>query len=170
MSEGTEGVDYGKLIDEERSRQGSTIAAAEAQKRRELDLIAFFRSVEIELGREMARANVELKKRGSPVIAGPFRPVKEEERIELTFGSRRPCCRMTLQGIDISAGLAGIEAELLDGTGRTISEMHYVIDGEGPALRAYRPLVAGFPDRAAEMTASQMAQEVVPGIIRGSFA
>lgn len=170
MTAGSDGVDYGKLIDEEKTRQDSAIAAAEAQKRREIDLIAFFRSVEIELGREMARANVELKKRGSPVIAGPFRPLREEERIELTFGTRQPCCRLTLQGIDIAAGLASIQAELLDSRERTTSRIQYIIEGEGQTLRAYRPLVEGVPDRAAELTAAQLAQEVVPGIIRGRFS
>ena len=163
-------VDYAKLIDEERARRNSALAAAEAQERRELDLIAFFRDVEIELGREMAKANQELKKRGSPVIAGPFRPVREDERIELSFGTRRPCCRLTLQGIDISAGLASIQAELLDDQGNMSSQTQYLIEGEGTALRVYRPLVEGVPDHAAEMTASEMAQDIVPGIIRGRFA
>lgn len=170
MKEGTDGVDYGKLIDEEKGRLGSAIAAAEARKRRELDLIAFFRNVEIELGVEMARANVELKKRGNPVIAGPFRPVREEERIELTFGARHPCCRLKLQGIDVEAGLASIQAELLDPWGKTISRIQYVIEGEGQDLRAYRPLIPGVPDRSAERTASQLAQEVIPGVIRGRFS
>lgn len=170
MTAGSDGVDYGKLIDEEKSRRGSAVAAAEAQKRRELDLIAYFRSVEIEVGIEMARANVELKKRGNPIIAGPFRPVREEEKIELTFGARHPCCRLTLQGIDIAAGLASIQAELLDQWGKTTSRIQYVIEGEGQELRAYRPLVPGVADRAAERTASQLAQEVISGVIRGRFS
>ncbi len=163
-------VDYARLIDEERARQGSALSAAEAQERRELDLIAFFRDVEIELGREMAKANQELKKRGSPVISGPFRPVREEERIELAFGTRRPCCRLTLHGIDISAGLASIQAELLDDRGMMRSQRQYLIENEGTGLRAHKPLVEGVPDRAAEVTPSEMAQEIIPGIIRGHFA
>jgi hypothetical protein len=170
VTSGSDGVDYGKLIDEEKTRQGSAIAAAEVQKRRELDLIAFFRGVEIELGREIARANAELKKRGSPVIAGPFRPAREEEKIELAFGAPHPCCRLTLQGIDIAAGLASIQAELLDRWGKTTSRIQYIIEGEGQTLRAYRPLIEGVPDRAAELTAAQLAREVVPGIIRGRFS
>ena len=162
-------VDYAKLVEEERARQGSALAAAEAQERREIDLIGFFRGVEIELGREMVKANQELKKRGSPVIVGPFRPVKDAERIELTFGSRRPCCRVALLRIDMSAGLASIQAELLDDREKTIAQTQFIIEGEGSALRAYRPLVEGVPDRAAEVTASEIAQEIVPGIIRGHF-
>jgi hypothetical protein len=169
VSEGTDGVDYGKLIDDERGHHGSAIAAVEAQKRRELDLIAFFRDVEIELGREMAKANSELKKRGSPLIAGPFRPVSGEERFEITFGARWPCCRLTLQGIEITVGLASIQAELLDNWGKTVSRIQYVIEGEGQKLRAYRPLVEGVPDHASEVSSSEIAQEVVPGIIRGRF-
>lgn len=170
MKQDADGVDYGKLIDQEKARQGSAVTAAEAQKKRELDLIAFFRSVEIEVGREMARANVELKKRGNPVIAGPFRPAVEEEKIELTFGARYPCCRLTLQGIDVEAGLASIQAELLDHWCKTTSRIQYVIEGEGQDLRAYRPLIPGVPDRTAERTASQLAQEVIPGVIRGRFS
>jgi hypothetical protein len=170
MTTKVDGVDYGKLIDEEKSRQSSAIAAADAQKKRDLDLIAFFRSVEIEIGREMAKANVELKKRGSSLIDGPFRPAREEERIELRFGARHPCCRLTLHGIDVAAGLASIQAELLDKWGKAISRIQYVIEGEGQSQRAYRPLVEGVPDRGAEVTASELAQEIVPGIIRGHFA
>jgi hypothetical protein len=170
VTAGEDEVDYGKLIDEERGRTGSAAAAAEAQRKRELDLIAFFRSVEIDLGREMAKANEELKKRGIPVIAGPFRPVREEEKIEFTFGSRRPCCRLLLQGIDIGAGLAGVEAEILDSGGTMISRTHYFIGGDSSAMHAYRPLVEGVPDHGAEVTSSQIAQEIVSGILRGRFA
>ena len=38
-------VDYAKLIDEERSRSDSILSITEAQKRREIEMIAFFRSV-----------------------------------------------------------------------------------------------------------------------------
>jgi len=69
-------VDYAKLLDEERARRDSALANAEAQRRREIELVAFFRSVEIALGQEMAKANQELKRRGAPTIEGPFRPLK----------------------------------------------------------------------------------------------
>ena len=100
-------VDYAKLQDEEKARRNSAIANAEAQ-------VAFCRTVEIALGHEMAKANQELKRRGASKIEGPFRPVKGEEQIELTFGTRRPVCRLTLESIDPLLGLSRLKVELLD--------------------------------------------------------
>jgi len=162
-------VDYGRLIDEEKLRRDSAIAAAEARRRHEIELVAFFRSVEIDLGKEMAKANAELERRSAPKIAGPFRPVKDEETIELTFGARRPCCRLMLENIAVEAGLAKIRVELLNDAGDVAGRMDYLLEEQGAELKAYRPLVEGFPDRAAEMSSATIAQEIVPGIIRGRF-
>lgn len=162
-------VDYGKLIEEEKARQNSAIAAANARREREVDLIAFFRNVEIELGLEMAKANVELKKRGAPAITGPFRPVKGEETIELAFGTRAPRCKLSLLTTSAHVGLAEIVVELLDETGVFIGRKKYVIEGESKELKAYQSLVEGFPDRSAEAASSTIAQEIVSGIIRGRF-
>ena len=162
-------IDYGKLLDEEQARRNSAIANAEAQRKREIELVAFFRSVEIALGVEMAKANQELKRRGAPGIEGPFRPVKGEEQIELTFGIRRPACRLTLESIDPLMGLSRMKVELLDDARNTVSRMHYLLEGEATNVKACKPLVEGFPDRGAIMSPEEIAQEIVPGIIRGRF-
>lgn len=162
-------VDYGKLIEEEKARHDSAIAAAQARRERELDLIAFFRNVEIDLGLEMAKANIELKKRGAPGITGPFRPVKDEETIELAFGTRSPRCRLSLQTTSAHVGLANIVVELLDETGVFIGRKKYVIEGEASELKAYQSLIEGFPDHSAEAASSTIAQEIISGIIRGRF-
>jgi hypothetical protein len=163
-------VDYAKLIGEETARKDSAISTAEAQWKLEIDLIAFFRGVEIALGEEMAKANVELRKRAAPTITGPFRPIKDEEKIELAFGTRRPCCRLTLQKTVLSTGMPSIVVELFDDLGKRMGKTEYAI-GTGPlAVRAFRTLVEGFPDHAAEITGTEIAQEIVSGIIRGRFA
>jgi hypothetical protein len=163
-------VDYAKLIDEEKRRQDSAIAAVEAKRLRDLDLHAFFRRVGIDLGEEAARANVELEKRGVPTIAGPFWPAKEEDKIEFALGTRRPCCRLTLQSTSPQVGLSRIHVELLGDAEAVIGQTDYVIEGEGLALKTYKSVVEGFPDRAAQLGSAQIAQEVIPGIIRGRFA
>lgn len=163
-------VDYAKLIEEETARKESPISTADAQWKLEIDMLAFFRTVEIALGEEMAKANRELKKRAVPTISGPFRPIKEEERIELAFGTRRPCCRLTLHGAVLSSRTSTIRAELVDDLGKGMGRAEYVIEAEPSAVKAFRSLVEGFPDRSAEMTASEIAQEIISGIIRGRFA
>jgi hypothetical protein len=167
-------VDYGKLLDEERARRESAIANAEAQRRREIELVAFFRSVEIAVGEEMAKANGELKRRGVPQIEGPFRPGKVgnagEEQIELTFGVRRPACRLTLESIARQMGLSRMKVELLDDGHQVTGRMHYLLEGEAADVKAYKPLVEGFPDRGSVLSPEEIAQEIVPGIIRGRFA
>jgi hypothetical protein len=162
-------VDYGKLLDEERARRDSAIANAEAQRRREIELVAFFRSVEIAIGEEMAKANKELKRRGAPLIEGPFRPVKGEEQIELTFGNRRPACRLTLESIARQMGLSRMKVELLEESGNIGGGMVYLLEGEAADVKAYKPLVEGFPDRGAVCSPGEIAQETVPGMIRGRF-
>jgi hypothetical protein len=162
-------VDYGKLLDEEKARKDSAIANAEAQRRREIELVAFFRSVEIALGQEMAKANQELKRRGAPKIEGPFRPRKGEEQIELTFGLRKPACRLTLESIDPLMGLSRMKAELLDEAHNVIGRMQYFLEGEAENVKAYKPLVEGFPDRGSVHSPEEIAQEIVPGMIRGRF-
>jgi hypothetical protein len=167
-------VDYGKLLDEEKARRESAIANAEAQRRREIELVAFFRSVEIAVGEEMAKANRELKRRGGAMIEGPFRPGKagnaRDEQIELTFGSRRPACRLTLESIARQMGLSRMKVELLDDAHQVTGRMHYLLEGEAADVKAYKPLVEGFPDRGWVLSPEEIAQEIVPGIIRGRFA
>jgi len=163
-------VDYGKLLDEEKARRESAIANAEAQRKREIELVAFFRSVEIALGQEMAKANQELKRRGVPGIEGPFRPRKGEEQIELTFGARRPACRLTLESQAPLMGLSRMKVELLDEARDITARMHYLLEGEAETVKAYKPLVEGFPDRGSASSPQEIAQEIVPGIIRGRFA
>lgn len=163
-------VDYGKLLDEEQARRDSAIANAEAQRRREIELVAFFRSVEISLGMEMAKANRELKRRGAPTIEGPFRPRTGDEQIELTFGTRRPGCRLTLESIDPLMGLSRMKVELLDDAGNVAGRMRYLLEGEAENVKAYKPLVEGYPDRGSVISPDEIAQEIVPGIIRGRFS
>ena len=163
-------VDYGRLIDEEESRQDSALANLEAQNKREIELVAFFRNVEIALGKEMAKANQELKRRGVPTIGGPFRPDKGEELIELTFGNRRPCCRLKLESIAKEVGLSRISVELLNDANALTHRVHYLLEGADVNVKAYRPLVEDFPDKGAECTDAEIAQEIVPGILRGRFA
>ena len=163
-------VDYGRLIDEEKARRNSALANVDALRKREIELVAFFRRVEMAIGEELAKANQELKRRGSPTIAGPFRPNKGEELIELAFGNRSPCCRLTLQSIAKEIGLSRIGVELVNDANSTTARMHYLLEGADADVRAYRPMVEDFPDRAAECTAAEIAQEIVPGILRGRFA
>lgn len=161
--------DYGKLIDEENERESSALAAAQRSKTREIELVAFFREVEIELGVEMAKANAELKKRAAPIIFGPFRPVRDQEKIELAFGLRNPSCRLTLQNTNSQLDASAIRVELLDESGVQIASTRFVIEGEKP-LKAYRAMVAEVPDLSAELSPSEIAQEIVSGMIRGRLA
>jgi hypothetical protein len=163
-------IDYGKLIDEEKMRRDSAISIAEAQRAREIEVVALFRNVEIDLGKEMARANAELKKRAEPTITGPFRPVKDGETIELAFGTRNPCCRLSLQNTDPAIGWSRIHVELLNESGAQIAQTDFVIEGEATNLKVYRALVEGFPDHSAEISSAEVAREIVPGILRGRFA
>ena len=162
-------VDYAKLLDEEKARKDSALANAEAQRRREIELLLFFRNVEIALGQEMMKANQELKRRGGPLIEGPFRPLKGEEQIELTFGGRRPACRLTLESLNPVMGLSRIKAELLDSQGGLAGRMQFLLEGQEENVRAFKPLVEGFPDRGSVSSPEEIAQEIVPGIIRGRF-
>jgi hypothetical protein len=163
-------VDYAKLIDEEKARQDSAIARVEALKKRDLDLLSFFRRVEIDLGEEIAKANEELKKRGVPTILGPQRPEKNDRQIEYQLGSRKPCCRLSLESTAAEVGLSRIHSELFNEEGVVIGQTDYVIEGEAQNLKTYKSLVEGFPDHTAQVGSKEIAQEIVPGIIRGRFA
>jgi len=162
-------VDYGKLIEEEKARRDSILSQAEKRRIREIEVVAFFREVEIEIGKEMAKANLELKKRGSPTITGPFRPNKDQELIELAFGARNPCCVLALVSSDPVVGLSRIHAALMDEKQAVIGQTDFVIEGEVTKLKAYRALVEGFPDHHSEADPAGIAREIVPGIIRGRF-
>lgn len=163
-------VDYSKLIEEEKERKDSAISLTELQKKKDVELPALFRNVEIALGEELAQANEELKRRGASTITGPFRPFIGEERLELGFGSRNPCCLLTLQSTAAHVGLSRIHVELLDDEGKVSAMTDYVIEGDPTALTMYRALVEGFPDRDSQIRPVEIAREIVPGIIRGRFA
>jgi hypothetical protein len=162
-------VDYAKLAAEERARQDSADSVAEAQGKLETELLDFFKSVETHLDEEMGKANQELEKRGDPVFSGPSRPFRGENRIDLAYGTRSPCSKLTLQTNVAEVGLSRILVELLDDAGDVIAQTEYVLETEESALKAYKPLVEGFPDRAAEVTSAEIAQEIVSGMIRGRF-
>lgn len=159
--------DYGKLIDEQKERNNSAIATAERSRARDIELVAFFREVEIEIGVEMAKANVELKKRAAPMIFGPLRPVRDQEMIELAFGLRNPSCRLTLQNTNPEHDASAIRVELLDESGVQIARTRFIVEGDHRPLKAYRSPVEGFPDRSSELSPSEIAQEIVSGMIRG---
>jgi hypothetical protein len=163
-------VDYAKLVGEEQARQDSTLSAAEIQKRRDTDLVALFREIEIALGVEVTKANEELSKSGAPTLSGPFRPVIGEERIELALGKVDPACRLTIQSTTTHVALSRIVVELFGEAGAPIAQTEYVSQDEELASKLYKSLVEGFPDKNAEITPSAIAQEIVPGIIRGRFA
>jgi hypothetical protein len=163
-------VDYAKLVGEEKARQDSTLAAAEIQKTRDTDLVALLREIETELGEEVTKANKELSNSGSPTISGPYRPVIGEERVELSLGAVDPCCRVTFQSTTPQVALSRIVVELFDETGASIARTEYVTEDQVVPLKVYKSLVEGFPDRDAEITPAAIAQEIVPGIIRGRFA
>jgi hypothetical protein len=163
-------VDYAKLVEEEKARQDSTLSSAEIQRTRETDLVTLFRDIEIALGEEVTKANEELKKTGSPTISGPFRPVIGEERIELALGSVDPVCRLTIQSTTTHVALSRIVVELFGEAGTSIGRTEYVTDDEVLPLKLHKSLVEGFPDRDAEIEPSAIAQEIVPGILRGKFA
>jgi hypothetical protein len=163
-------VDYAKLVGEEKARQDSTLSTAEIQQTRATDLVALFRDVETALGEEVARANVELRNSGSPTISGPFRPVIGEERIELALGAVDPCCRVTFQSTTAHVGLSRIVVELIDETGVSIAQTDFVTEDQVLPFKVYKNLVEGFPDKSKEITPAEIAQEIVPGIIRGKFA
>ena len=63
-----------------------------------------------------------------------------------------------------------MKAELLDESGEVVGESVYLLEGESADVKACKPLVEGFPDRGALCTPNEIAQEIVPGIIRGRFA
>jgi len=163
-------VDYAKLVGEEKARQDSTLSAVEIQQRRETDLVALFREIETALGEEVTKANEELNKSSAPTISGPFRPVIGEERIELALGTIDPCCRVTFQSTNTQVALSRIIAELFSETGASTARVEFVTDDQASPLKAYKSLVEGFPDKDEEVTPSEIAQEIVPGIIRGNFA
>jgi len=163
-------VDYGKLIDEEKRQKDSAVSMIAAEKAREIELLAWFRNVEIDLGEETAKANEALKKRGVTEIVGPFHARDRQDRIELAFGNRNPACWLTLESAPEAAKLSRIHVELFDDVGKSLGLKDYVIEGEATSLAAYKALVEGFPDHAAPVTTPEIAQEIVPAIIRGRFA
>lgn len=162
-------VDYAKLAEEEKARQESAHAAAEAERLRARALRDFFDNVEIYLREEINKANEELGKRGDPTLSDPQRPFKNEERVDLAYGIRNPGCKLILQTTAVEVGLSRIVVELFDDSGGVIGRTEFVLEGDALDLKAYESLVEGFPDRSAEVSAAEIAQKIVPGIIRGRF-
>lgn len=62
-----------------------------------------------------------------------------------------------------------MRAELLDESGQEVARTRFVIEGDASALKAYRSPVEGFPDRTTELRPSEIAQEIVCGMMRGRF-
>jgi hypothetical protein len=77
---------------------------------------------------------------------------------------------MTFQSTSPQIALSRIVVELFNETGASIAHTDYVTQDEVLPLKVYKSLVEGFPDKDEEITPSAIAQEIVPGIIRGKIA
>jgi|SRR5580658_6545150 hypothetical protein len=163
-------VDYGKLIDEEKTRRDSALSFVEAKGKKDAELKDYFAVIENDLGKEVAAVNQELEKRGSPTISGPLHALSSEEKTELAFGTRNPACRLTLQSTQPKVGLSRIHVELFDEDGVQIGQTDFVIEGEAANLKTYKSLVEGFPDYANQVGPEEIAQGIVAGILRGRFS
>jgi len=76
---------------------------------------------------------------------------------------------LSLESIDPLMGLSRMKAELLDDAKNIVGRMQYLLEGEADNVKAYKPLVEGFPDRGSVSSPEEIAAEIVPGIIRGRF-
>jgi hypothetical protein len=54
-------VDYGKLIDEEKTRRDSALSFVEAKGKKDAELKDYFAVIENDLGKEVAAVNQELE-------------------------------------------------------------------------------------------------------------
>ena len=52
---------------------------------------------------------------------------------------------------------------------RIATALQFLLEGQEENVRAFKPLVEGFPDRGSVSSPEEIAQEIVPGIIRGRF-
>jgi len=153
-------VDYAKLVDKAKAIQDAAASASPLQRRSDSDPKLFFQRVASHINEEMDKANAELRKGGIATIARNYLP-SFDKVIFLTVGVAG-LCRVELEsmarGARITASISGPP------NGNELSRREYLVgpqDSASPVTEA-RPPMIGF-------TAEEIAQDIISGIVVGSF-
>jgi len=150
-------MDYGKLADK---LKDSESPARESQGGRKTDPVALFESVKAHVGREIEKANVELRKRRLGTIERVFMP-SFHGKLCLTLGSELLCT------VELQEAYGRIAVVILGPPNRIeIARKEYLPEG-APAVPP--------PSESTVKTAygygpEQIAVDIVSGLIMREFA
>ncbi|MGD0730971.1 MAG: hypothetical protein ABR956_06885 [Terracidiphilus sp.] len=156
-------VDYAKLVDKAKAIQDAAAAATPLQKRPDADPKLFFQRVGSLINEEMEKANVELRKVGIATISRNYLP-SFDKVIFLTVGVAG-LCRVELEspirGSRITASISGPP------NGNELSRREYLVGPQDPSSMAEE--AQGPRPPMVDFTAEEIAQDIISGIVIGTF-
>jgi hypothetical protein len=155
-------VDYSKLATEAKTRHVSAKLETAEEKKRNRELLVFFKSVEINIAKEINMANPNLARAGVPTFGGPG-TAQNDWTINLSFGKRTRCRVAIDQHVIEGSTAVGVEM----GGDIPKQTLGYLIEHDGTGLKAYKILEGGAVDRDKQFTPGEIAEAVVSGIIKG---
>lgn len=155
-------ADYAKLATEAKTRHVSAKVETAEERKRNRELLVFFKSVEINLSKEINMANPNLASAGVPTFGGPG-TAQNDWTINLSYGKRTRCRVAIDQHVVEGSTAIGVEM----GGDIPKQTLGYLLESDGTGLKAYKILEEGVVDRGKRFTPGEIAEAVVTGIING---
>ncbi len=154
-------TDYGSLADKLKGRVEAAKPAHGKQPRDEIDPAVFYESVKAQIEMEVKEANVELRKRGLPIVERIFMP-GFLGKLVLTYGTALLC------SVELHGGKGRIKSVIIGPPNRSeISRKEYLIN---PAAADPQRVPADESENlAVGYTPDRIAAEIVSGLLTGEF-
>jgi hypothetical protein len=150
--------DYSKLAAEYKEKQDSEARRIAAEQNRAQKLLELFESLQVQLEKELRKAEDAFGSYGFSGFSGP--DVSLPDR---TLGVRFGAIACELE-MDQENNLIKIQ---LKGENRSTRE--YALEYEKGKISIYRKLPGGGMDRATQYPSSEIAEKMVTGLVHGNF-
>jgi hypothetical protein len=162
-------ADYGKIAQEEKSKQDAVGFAANAKLRDEEASSSFFKSIETGLNKEIGKANPELQKHG--LLEGHQKggitmpPKRFDTQIRLSYGQVAFCeVNYDQKGSMVNVEMVG---EAKGGREAVPKKLAFHIANAASGAIAHK--MDADQETAGDVGAGDIAEIVVEGLIRGYF-
>jgi len=151
-------ADYTKLAAEYKEKLDSEARRVAAEQNRAQKLLELFKSIQVQLGKEMHKAEDAFGSYGFSGFAGPV-VLSPDRSLSVRFGATACELEMDTENNRITILLKG----------ETRSTLEYSLDYERGKITIYRKAPGDEVDRSAQAPSSEIAEKMVIGLVHGNF-
>lgn len=151
-------ADYSKLAAEYKEKQDSEARRIAAEQNRAQRLLELFRTLEVQLGNELRKAEDAFGTYGFSGFNGPDVSLPDRT-LRVRFGAIECELEMDHENSEIRVHLKS----------ENRSTLVYSLDYEKGRIAIYRRVAGGTSDRSAQCSPSEIAEAMVTGLVHGNF-